>query len=214
VIWWANGGWTLCALAALGGCLVAACGGGRSRRAWLLFAGAGATWLDDQFAWDDAQLVAPAPAPFPSLGDVGWLGFVPWFVAGLWARPSSRLTWPWWPSLVALALTLIGKVVALAYPVAYLTLGLGTFLLMLRVPGLVAARNMGLLLLGLLCEGAAFVAWTLSCVRLPLVAAVRNRGARGRPPLGRAQPDIYHDHPRFCPLTTNTGSTWLIRAVL
>jgi diguanylate cyclase (GGDEF)-like protein/putative nucleotidyltransferase with HDIG domain len=186
VAWWANGGWTCSAVVALCGCLVAARRERASRRAWLFFAGGCASWLAGEIVWDYSQLVAHVALPFPSLGDAGWLGFVPLFIAGIFAlpRPAGRhsiaILFGLDVAIVALALTLIGGVatqglllsasslslvgkgVALAYPVAYLTLGLAAFLLVLRVPRLAAARGMALLLLGLLGEGAGFVAWTPS----------------------------------------------------
>jgi diguanylate cyclase (GGDEF)-like protein/putative nucleotidyltransferase with HDIG domain len=183
VPWWADSGWTLCALFAVGGCLAAAGKGGAGRKAWLYFAGASATWLCGQLGWDYYQLIARVAPPFPSAGDVGWLGFVPWFAAGLFALPRRRQRQSAMAVLaldlvivaIALALTgavaaqglllnatavsAAGKTVALAYPVAYLTVGFGTFLLMIRVPGLASKPGMALLLLGLLCEGAGFVGW-------------------------------------------------------
>jgi len=183
VPWWASSGWTLCAVFAVVGCLAAARKGGAGRKAWLYFAAAGATWLCGQIVWDYYQLVARVAPPFPSAGDVGWLGFVPWFAVGLFSLPRHRqrqsvlavLTLDL--AIVAIALTLTGavavqslllnstavtaagKVVALAYPVTYLTLVLGAFLLMIRVPGLASAPGMSLLLLCLLCEGVGFVGW-------------------------------------------------------
>jgi len=182
VLVWADGGWTMCGLAALARCVAAARRDPSARRAWLLFAAGCATWLAGQMVWNYDQLVAHLPVPFPSLGDAGWLGFVPWCAAGLFALPRPRTAIPAVVSLildvaiVGLAFTLIGcavtqaplvgasaptaaTLVALAYPVTYLTLGLATFLLMVRLPHLAATRSMALLLAGLLCEGIGFVAW-------------------------------------------------------
>ncbi len=183
VAWWADGGWTCCAIVALSGCLVAARRGGESRRAWLFFAAGCASWLGGQLFWNYGQLAAHLIVPFPSFGDAGWLGFVPFFIAGLFAlpRPGGRRSATVFLALdvaiVAVALTLIGGMVTqrvvlssnsfnsvgnavlLAYPVAYLTLGLAAFLLVLRVPQLAAARGMALLLCGLLCQAVGFVVW-------------------------------------------------------
>ena len=147
VTWWANGGWTCCGAIALGGCLAAARRSGRGRRAWLFFAGGCASWLAGQIVWDYNQLVDHLALPFPSLGDAGYLGFVPLFALGIFAlpRPGARrgttVFFGLDVAIAAVALALIGgvatqglllssnaleatsKVVALAYPVAYLTLG-------------------------------------------------------------------------------------------
>lgn len=186
VPWWADAGWTLCAALACAGCLTAAGRGGVERRAWLYVAGACGSWLCGQLVWNYYQLVLHIGEPFPSLSDAGWLGFVPLSAAGLFALPRYQrrhsavaiLVLDF--AIVALALALIGiaatqgllraataisplgKAIALGYPVGYLTLGLGAFLLMVRVPALAAAPGMGLLLLGLLCEGMGFVGWVPS----------------------------------------------------
>jgi len=183
VIWWADGGWTCCGVVALCGCVAGARRDAVGRRAWLLFAGGCGSWLAGQMVWNYDQLVSHLALPFPSLGDAGWLGFVPLFLAGIFALPrpgarhSTTVLFGLDVAIVALALALIGgiasqglllsstsldvagKAVALAYPVTYLTLGLATFLLMLRVPRLAAARGMPLLILGLFCVGCGFVAW-------------------------------------------------------
>lgn len=183
VRWWADMGWTLCAIMATAGCVVAAMRGPRGRPAWLCFAAGCATWLCGELAWDYYELVAHVAPPIPSLGDAGWLGFVPWFAAGLLLLPRRRAQRHvlafFALDLIVLALaftligvvasqdlllsssalTLLGKATSLAYPVAYLTLGLGTFLILVRDPRLASTRSLGLLTLGLFCEGAGFVAW-------------------------------------------------------
>ena len=183
VVWWADAGWTCCATVALSGCLVAARRGGESRRAWLFFAAGCASWLGGELFWNYGQLAAHLVVPFPSLGDAGWLGFVPFFIAGLFALPrpggqrSATVFLALDVAIVAVALTLIGGMVTqrvvlssnsfnsvddavlLAYPVAYLTLVLAAFLLVLGVPRLAAARGMALLLCGLLCQAVGFVVW-------------------------------------------------------
>jgi len=116
-VWWADGGWTCCAMVALGGCLVAARRDRSSRRAWLFFAAGCASWLGGQLFWNYGQLAAHLTVPFPSLGDAGWLGFVPFFIAGLFAlpRPRGRRSATLFLALdvviVAVALTLIGGMV-------------------------------------------------------------------------------------------------------
>ncbi len=182
VVWWADGGWTCCATAALGGCLAAARRDRSSRRAWLFFAAGCASWLGGQLIWDEAQLVAHVAQPFSSVGDVGYLGSVPLCIAGIVAlpRPHDRRTrrsaslFLLDVAIVVLALTLVGAVaaqgllltsptlmmVAKAYPVAYLTLGLALFLVIVRSPHIVAVRGVALLFVGLACEEFASVAYT------------------------------------------------------
>ena len=177
-------GLTLCAAIATICCLVAVSRGARARSTWLFFACGCATWLCGQMVWNYYQLVAHAAPPFPSLGDAGWLGFVLWFVVGVLTLPRlssgpglGRFFFSLDFLIIGATLSLIGdmlgrtllinsiivdnlgKSVAMAYPVGYLTLGLIVFLLILRVPDLAAAPGMPLLLLGLLCEAAGFIAW-------------------------------------------------------
>lgn len=183
VAWWADAGWTCCAILAVGGCAAAARRTRSDRRAWLLFTAGCVTWLLGQCVWDYYEQVARTAPPFPSWGDAGWLGFVPWFAAGIVSLAhfdrsrSGRAVFGLDLAIVVLALGLVGavatqdllyaslrvtdagKAVAMAYPSAYLTLGFGAFLLLLRVPRLAASPAMWLLLLGLFCEGAGFVAW-------------------------------------------------------
>jgi len=184
VPWWADGGWTVCSAAAVAGCLAARRRDPTTARSWTFFAYGCATWLCGQLVWDYYQLVARQPPPFPSWGDVGWLGFVPWFGSGILALlrgerrrdMSGLLTVD--VAIVVLAsmllglvadqglllsdtpVTLLGRAVAVAYPVSYLSLGLAAFVLVARVPHLAAAPGMALLILGLFLEGLGFVGWT------------------------------------------------------
>lgn len=184
VIWWANGGWTLCAAVALAGCLVATWRGGPGRGAWLCFAIGCAVWLLGELAWSYYELVAHIVPPFPSLGDAGWLGCVPCFAVGISLLPRTKhelrgvgfflLDFLIVATAVLLILDMVsqnllitsnaldnwGKGTAMAYPVGYLSLGLGVFVLMLHVPSLAATRGIPWLLIGLLCEAGGFVGWT------------------------------------------------------
>jgi len=183
VPWWADGGWTVSAVAAVAGCLAARRRDPTTARTWTFFACGCATWLCGQLVWDYYQLVARQAPPFPSWGDAGWLGFVPWFVIGILAllrgerqrAISGLLTVD--VAIVALTsmllglvadqglllsdthVTLVGRAVAVAYPVSYLSLGLAAFVLAVRVPHLAAAPGMALLILGLFLEGLGFVGW-------------------------------------------------------
>lgn len=207
VAWWANGGWTLCAMAAVGGCLAAARRDRSGRRGWLFIAGGCGIFLGGQLVWDYSQLLANLTLPFPSLGDAGYMGLPPLAVAGILALPRvperRRTTFKGLSLLdaiiVALSLTfigivavqgvlrpagplpLLGRATALAYPAIYLTMGFTLFLFILRAPSIVITRGMALLFIGLACEEMAFV------VYVPLVvtrlAPVRTQG-RARPPKG------------------------------
>src|SRR5215813_12203994 len=55
----------------------------RERLAWLSFAGGCLIWFIGQVYWDYLELVLHQQTPFPSLGDIGYLGFPLLAVVGL-----------------------------------------------------------------------------------------------------------------------------------
>jgi PAS domain S-box-containing protein len=76
--------WTLAALAAACQCAATARRlHGRERLAWLSFAGASLIWFLGQAYWDHMELVQGRHTPFPTLSDLGYLGFPLLAIAGL-----------------------------------------------------------------------------------------------------------------------------------
>lgn len=63
---------------------------GRARRGWVALALACASWSAGQVAWTVLQTVFDEPTPFPSVADVGYLGFPPAALAAfLWLSPPA-----------------------------------------------------------------------------------------------------------------------------
>ncbi|MDQ7249188.1 ATP-binding protein [Dongia sedimenti] len=76
--------WTLASLAAAAQCyLTAKRLQGRERLAWLSFAGACLVWLIGQLYWDYLELALGRQTPFPSVSDLGYLGFPLLAIGGL-----------------------------------------------------------------------------------------------------------------------------------
>lgn len=81
---WTNGAWLLASL----GCglqqlWLATQLRKRDRRAWLLLAAGSLVWFAGEVIWSFQETVLGEITPFPSLADLGWLGCVPFYVAGL-----------------------------------------------------------------------------------------------------------------------------------
>jgi diguanylate cyclase (GGDEF)-like protein/PAS domain S-box-containing protein len=62
---------------------------GRMRWAWRVFGLACASWAAGQCVWTHYESVLGREVPFPSLADVGYLGFVPLTTIGLLALPTA-----------------------------------------------------------------------------------------------------------------------------
>ena len=62
---------------------------GRSRAAWSLIGASAFSWGAGEVAWSYYELVLGRDAPFPSLADVGYLGAVPFAIAGVLCFPSA-----------------------------------------------------------------------------------------------------------------------------
>lgn len=63
---------------------------GQSRRAWLLLGSSALCWSAGGAIWTVYEVHLGQSVPFPSLADVGYLGFVPLAAAGLLLFPGSR----------------------------------------------------------------------------------------------------------------------------
>ena len=107
--------WTTAALLATISCLRAAkVSPGRERVAWLLFAAACGAWTFGQFAWNIYEIFLNITVPFPSLADVGYLGFGPLMIAGLLVlRTTQRERALTWLRIANLGLILSGIAVLL-----------------------------------------------------------------------------------------------------
>jgi signal transduction histidine kinase len=92
--WWSNLGWTLAALAATLSCALAARASRvpGDRLAWTLFAAGAGSWFAAQLVWDWLELVEGIAAPFPSWGDVGYVGSALVWLAGMlvYGRDARR----------------------------------------------------------------------------------------------------------------------------
>ena len=64
---------------------------GRRRTCWFLFAGATLSWGVGQAIWSWYEVVQDREVPYPSLADVGYLGAVPFLLAGVLLFPSRSL---------------------------------------------------------------------------------------------------------------------------
>lgn len=92
-LWVSDLGQLLAAAAAAGGCSVAARRSqAQGRRAWWWMAAGTGAWAVGQTAWCYYELVLGEDAPFPSLADVGFLGFTLMSTVGLvmWLGPQSH----------------------------------------------------------------------------------------------------------------------------
>jgi diguanylate cyclase len=71
-------------LVAAAACMVAGlCHHGRRRLAWLLIGASALSWTAGEAAWSWYAIVQEAPVPAPGFPDVGYLGAIPFAVAGL-----------------------------------------------------------------------------------------------------------------------------------
>ena len=76
--------WTLASLAAAWQCAVTGLRfQGRERLAWASFAGAGLIWFMGQVYWDYMELGLGLQTPFPTVSDLGYLGFPVLAISGL-----------------------------------------------------------------------------------------------------------------------------------
>lgn len=64
-------------------------GGGRTRAAWALLAGAMALWVASQFAWTWIETVLGRTVPTPSIADLGYLAAIPLEIAAVLTFPST-----------------------------------------------------------------------------------------------------------------------------
>src|SRR3954470_24368586 len=73
-------------------CVLAArrSGSARERWSWLLFAGGTGSWAVGQAVWSYIEVIGGRAVPFPSVADVGFLGFPPLCVAALLLLPVGR----------------------------------------------------------------------------------------------------------------------------
>jgi diguanylate cyclase (GGDEF)-like protein len=64
---------------------------GRLRLSWYLLAGAAISWGLGQAVWTGYEVVLDQEVPYPGLADVGYLGAIPFLVAGVLVFPSRSL---------------------------------------------------------------------------------------------------------------------------
>ncbi len=64
---------------------------GRLRTSWFLLAAAALSWGLGQAVWTWFEVVLDEPVPYPGLADIGYLGAVPFLLAGVLAFPSQSL---------------------------------------------------------------------------------------------------------------------------
>jgi diguanylate cyclase len=89
-VWFDDLGELVAALIAGVACLAAARrASGASRRAWALMAGWGLSWALGEAVWSWYELLRNTPTPFPSLADAGFLGAIPFAVAGVLSFPGA-----------------------------------------------------------------------------------------------------------------------------
>jgi diguanylate cyclase (GGDEF)-like protein len=163
-------------------CLLRAGNAGRERRAWLFLAAAVLAWAAGEIYWT-AYIEGNPDAPYPSPADIGYLGFYPLAVTGLYLLVRARaeeLDWRLWMdgAIAALGTAAIGAALifefvadrtegsavqvatTLAYPlgdILLVSLVVGVTALMRWRPG----RTWTLLLIGLVAMAVADVAFTL-----------------------------------------------------
>lgn len=106
--------WTLSAGLAMLNCARAArIQTGRDRIAWLLFAAACASWLLGQLIWNFQEIFLKA-FPVPGFADIGYLGFAPLMIAGLFALRSTQQERGWtWLRVANLSLVLCALAIVL-----------------------------------------------------------------------------------------------------
>ncbi len=91
----------------------------QQRRGWLLIGLSAAAWGLGQSAWSYYEIVRRDEVPFPSAADVGFLGAVPFAVAGLLALSTRPAAGERWKSLldgllIGLSTLIVGWVVVLS----------------------------------------------------------------------------------------------------
>ena len=64
---------------------------GRQRASWYLLAGAALSWGLGQAVWTWFEVVLEQTVPYPGLADVGYLGAIPFLLAGVLIFPSRSL---------------------------------------------------------------------------------------------------------------------------
>ena len=64
---------------------------GRLRTSWYLLAAAAVCWGLGQAVWTWFEVVLDEPVPYPGLADVGYLGAIPFLLAGVLVFPSRSL---------------------------------------------------------------------------------------------------------------------------
>jgi diguanylate cyclase len=64
---------------------------GRQRTSWYLLAAAAISWGLGQVVWTWFEVVRDEPVPYPGLADVGYLGMIPFLLAGVFTFPSRSL---------------------------------------------------------------------------------------------------------------------------
>ncbi len=178
--WWANGGWTLSALAAVIGVATAMRRSVPADRAgWALLLGGCTAWLVGQLFWNFYGATSFPASPNPA--DICWL-FVPLATAAgihrlcrggsrslgislLEAAPlvvavSALIFALLDGNLHASRLPVIGQMTAVAYPILYISAAL-VMLQAVLAGGLDLRRNRGLVVVlgGLALDGVGFVLW-------------------------------------------------------
>lgn len=79
------------AVAAPAATLAAVRSTGRGRTVWALLAAGAASWGLGQLVWTWFEVVKDQPVPYPGLADVGFVGSVPFLLAGVLLFPSTSL---------------------------------------------------------------------------------------------------------------------------
>jgi diguanylate cyclase (GGDEF)-like protein len=177
---WADSGWTLAGALATAACAWRATRSrGNDRRVWIFFAAGCGAWLLGQCAWDWYELGTGTFPPSPTLADIGYLGFVLPFLAGMMTivQGSGRrlllLALDMATAFVAFvmiyvalfysnvshsALNSAGVTTVILYPVLYSTLAFAFLLVPLRAVW--KNRSVTLLLIGCFCQVVPFILWT------------------------------------------------------
>jgi signal transduction histidine kinase len=148
---------------------------GRDRLGWALLGISAGLWAAGEVVWSIYEVVMGVQVPYPSLADAGFLGAVPFAVAGIrafWsdARGTSARWRVWFDGLiVAIALTSTAwgfglravwesssstKLLDLAYPAGDILVGTVLILAIRRATGQQKGR-MALLLAGIACYSIA-----------------------------------------------------------